>query len=147
MRSRLKDDTINALLITNKFYKKEKLLENQKDLAKQKLSSKPAKAAETTETVEANVQKSLTKNRQNIQRASLPNDKSKTAKGSPSIKTLFQKGPGKTKASHQPKAEMEANKKKKAKKENIWTAHANSDVSDSQLNDSNDSDETQIVYK
>ena len=25
---------------------------------------------------------------------------------------------------------MEANKKKKAKKENIWTAHANSDVSD-----------------
>ena len=108
---------------------------------------KPAKAAETTETVEANVQKSLTKNRQNIQRASLPNDKSKTAKGSPSIKTLFQKGPGKTKASHQPKAEMEANKKKNAKKENIWTADANSDVSDSQLNDSNDSDETQIVYK
>ena len=35
----------------------------------------------------------------------------------------------------------------KAKKENIWTADANSDVSDSQLNDSNDSDETQIVYK
>ena len=96
--------------------------------------SKPAKAAETTETVEAVVQKSSTKNRQNIQ--------SKTAKGSPSIKTLFQKGPGKTKASHQSKAEMEANKKKKAKKENIWTAHANSDVSDSQLNDS---DETQIV--
>ena len=81
-------------------------------------------------------------NWQNIQRTSLPNDKSKTAKGSPSIKTLFQKGPGKTKASHQSKAEMEANKKKKAKKENIWTAHANSDVSDSQLNDS---DETQIV--
>ena len=129
-------------MITNKFYKKEKLLENEKDLAKQKLSSKPAKAAETTETVEAVVQKSLTKNRQNIQRTSLPNDKSKTAKGSPSIKTLFQKGPGKTKAPHQSKAEMEANKKKKAKKENIWTAHANSDVSDSQLNDS---DETQIV--
>ena len=38
-------------MITNKFYKKEKLLENEKDLAKQKLSSKPAKAAETTETV------------------------------------------------------------------------------------------------
>ena len=56
---------------------------------------------------------------------------------------MFQKGPGKTKASHQPKTEMEANKKKKAKKENIWTA----DASDSQLNDSNDSDETQIVYK
>ena len=139
VRSRLNDDTLNALLITNKFYKKEKLLAKEKDLAKQKLSSKPAKAAETTETVEAVVQKSSTKNRQNIQ--------SKTAKGSPSIKTLFQKGPGKTKASHQSKAEMEANKKKKAKKENIWTAHANSDVSDSQLNDSNDSDETQIVYK
>ena len=57
---------------------------------------------------------------------------------------MFQKGPGKTKASHQSKVEMEANKKKKAKKESIWTAHANSDVSDSQLNDS---DETQIVYK
>ena len=57
---------------------------------------------------------------------------------------MFQKGPGKTKASHQPKAEMEANKKKKAWKKNIWTADANSDVSDSQLNDS---DETQIVYK
>ena len=142
--SRLNDDTLNALLITNKFYKKEKLLAKEKDLAKQKLSSKPAKAAETTETVEAVVQKSLTKNRQNIQRTSLPNDKSKTAKGSPSIKTLFQKGPGKTKASHQSKAEMEANKKKKAKKENIWTAHANSDVSDSQLNDS---DETQIVLE
>ena len=48
-------------MITNKFYRKEKLLENEKDLAKQKLSSKPAKAAETTETVEAVVQKSLTK--------------------------------------------------------------------------------------
>ena len=36
--------------ITNKFYRKEKLLENKKkDLAKQKLSSKPAKAAETVE--------------------------------------------------------------------------------------------------
>ena len=57
VRSRLNDDTLNALLITNKFYKKEKLLEKQKDLAKQKLSSKPAKAAETTETVEAAVQK------------------------------------------------------------------------------------------
>jgi hypothetical protein len=34
---------------------------------------------------------------------------------------------------------MEANKEKKAKKDNIWTADANSDVSDSQLNDSNDS--------
>ena len=43
---------------------------------------------------------------------------------------MFQKGPGKTKASHQPKAEMEANKKKNAEKENIR----------------NDSDETQIVY-
>ena len=134
-------------MITNKFYKKEKLLENEKDLAKQKLSSKPAKAAETTETVEAAVQKSLTQNRQNIPRSSRQNYKSKTAKVSPSIKTMFQKGPGKTKASHQPKAEMEANKKKKAKKENIWTADANSDVSDSQLNDSNDSDESQIVYK
>ena len=68
-------------MITNKFYKKEKLLENEKDLAQQKLSSKPAKATETTETVEAAVQK-----RQN--------DKSKTAKASPSIKTMFQKGPG-----------------------------------------------------
>ena len=104
-------DTLNALLITNKFYKKEKLLENEKDLAKQKLSSKPAKAAETTETVEAAVQKSLTQNQQNIPRSSRQNDKSKTAKASPSIKTMFQKGPGKTKASHQPKAEMEANKK------------------------------------
>ena len=44
---------------------------------------------------------------------------------------MFQKGPGKTKASHQPKAEMEANEKKKAKEENIWTADTNSDVSDS----------------
>ena len=40
--SRLNNDTLNALLITNKFYKKEKLLGNEKDLAKQKLSSKPA---------------------------------------------------------------------------------------------------------
>ena len=70
MHSRLNDNTLNALLITNKFYKKDKLLENEKDLAQQKLSSKPAKAAETTETVEAPVQK-----RQN--------DKSKTAKASP----------------------------------------------------------------
>ena len=121
--------------------------ENEKDLANEKLSSKPAKAAETTETVEAAVQKSLTQNWQNIPRSSRQNDKSKTAKASSSIKTIFQKGPGNTKASHQPKVEMEANKKKKAKKENIWTADANSDVSDSQLNDSNDSDETQIVYK
>ena len=58
----LNDDTLNALLITNKFYRKEKLLENEKDLAKQKLSSKPAKAAETTETVEAADQKTLTQN-------------------------------------------------------------------------------------
>jgi hypothetical protein len=42
---------------------------------------------------------------------------------------------------------VDANKKKKAKKENIWTPDANSNVSDSQLNDSNDFDETQIVYK
>ena len=97
------------------------------------------KNQKTTETAEAPVQKTLTQNRQNA--------KSKMAKSSHSIKTMFQKGPGKTKASHQSKAEMEANKKKKAKKENIWTADANSDVSDSQLNDSNDSDETQIVFK
>ena len=62
------------------------MLENAKDLAQQNLSSKPAKAAETTETVEAAVQKSLTQKQQN--------DKSKTAKASPSIKTMFQKGPG-----------------------------------------------------
>ena len=67
-------------MITNKFYRKEKLLENEKDLAKQKLSSKPAKAAETTETVEAAVQKTLTQNRQNIPRSSQQNDKSKIAK-------------------------------------------------------------------
>ena len=42
------------------FYKKEKMLEN--DLAKQKLSSNPAKAVEITETVEAAVQKTLTQN-------------------------------------------------------------------------------------
>ena len=66
-------------MITNKFYKKEKLLENEKDLAKQKLSSKPAKAAETTEKVEAAVQKILTQNRQNITRFSQQNDKSKIA--------------------------------------------------------------------
>ena len=60
---------------------------------------------------------------------------------------MFQKGSGKTKASHQPKAEMDANKKKNAKQENIWTADANSDVNDSQLNDSNDSDETQNHFK
>ena len=64
-------------MITNKFYKKEKLLENEKDLAKQKLSSKPAKAAET---VEADVQKTLTQNRQNVPRSSHQNDKSKITK-------------------------------------------------------------------
>ena len=58
-RCRLNDDTLNSLLITNKFYKKEKLLAKEKDLAKQKLSSKPAKAAETTETVEAGFKKDL----------------------------------------------------------------------------------------
>ena len=78
------------------------MLENEKDLAKQKLSSKPAKAAETTETFEAAVQKSLTQNWQNIPRSSQQNDRSKTDKTSPSIKTMFQKGPGKTKASYQP---------------------------------------------
>ena len=59
VHSRLNNDTLNALLITNKFYKKEKLLVKEKDLAKQKLSSKPAKAAETTETVEAGFKKDL----------------------------------------------------------------------------------------
>ena len=131
-------------MITNQFYKKEKFLENKKDLVNEKLPSKPAKAAETTETVEAAVQKSLTQNWQNIPRSSQQNDKSKTAKGSPSIKTLFQKVPGKSKAPHQSKAEMEANKKKKATEEYIWTTDANSDVSDSQLNNSN---ENWIVYK
>jgi hypothetical protein len=67
-------------LITNKFYKKEKLLENEKDLAKQKLSLKPAKAAETTETVEAAVQKSLTQIRQNIPRSSGKMTKAKQPK-------------------------------------------------------------------
>ena len=57
VHSRPNDDTLNALFITNKFYRKDKLLENEKDLATQKLSSKPAKAAETTETVEAAVKK------------------------------------------------------------------------------------------
>ena len=52
----LNDDTLSSLLITNKFYNQKKLLENEKDLANEKLSSKPAKAAETTETVEAVVQ-------------------------------------------------------------------------------------------
>ena len=56
------------------------MLENDKDLAKQKLSSKPTKAAETTETVEAAVQKTVTHNRQNIPRSSQQNDKSKIAK-------------------------------------------------------------------
>ena len=71
------------------------MLENEKDLANKKLSSKPAKAA---------VQKSLTQNWQNIPRSSQQNDKIKTAKASPTIKTMFQKWPGKTKASHQPNA-------------------------------------------
>ena len=53
------------------------MLENEKDIAKQNLSSKPA---ETTETVEAAVQKTLTQNRQNIPRSSQQNDKSKIAK-------------------------------------------------------------------
>ena len=55
------------------------------------MSSKPAKAAETTE---AAVQKSLTQKQENIQRSSRQNDESKTAKASPLIKTMFQKGPG-----------------------------------------------------
>ena len=76
----LNDDTLNALLIRNKFYKIEKLLENEKNLANEKLSSKPAKAAETTETVKAAVQKTLTQNRQNIPRSSQQNDKIKIAK-------------------------------------------------------------------
>ena len=97
------------------------MLENEKDLAKQKFSSKPAKASETTETVEAAVQKSSTQNRQNIPRSSRQNDKSKTAKVSPSIKTMFQKGPGKTKASHQPKAEMEANEKRRLRRKLKYT--------------------------
>ena len=49
-------------MITNQFYQKEKFLENKKDLVNEKLPSKPAKAAETTETVEAAVQKSLIQN-------------------------------------------------------------------------------------
>ena len=51
------------------------MLENEKDLEKQNLSSKPAKAAETSETVEAAVQKTLTQNRQNIPRSSQQNGK------------------------------------------------------------------------
>jgi hypothetical protein len=62
-----------VLLVTNKFYKKEKLLQNEKDLVKHKLSSKPqskpAKAAETA------VPKCLTQNRQNIPRSSWQNVK------------------------------------------------------------------------
>ena len=50
----------------------------KKNLAKQKLSSKPAKAADTTET--GAVQKFLTQNQQNIPRSSQQNDKSKIAK-------------------------------------------------------------------
>ena len=57
-------------------------------------------------------------------------DKSKMAKSSPSIKTMFQKGPGKTKASHQSKAEMEANKKKKAKKIKLPGGKLIYDISD-----------------
>ena len=68
------------------------MVENEKDLAKQNLSSKPTKASDTTETVEAAVQKSLTQNRQNTPRSLRQNDKSKTAKASQSIKTMFQKG-------------------------------------------------------
>ena len=64
-------------MITNKCCRKEKLLENEKDLEKQNLSSKPAKAAETSETVEAAVQKTLT---QNIPTSSQQNYKSKIAK-------------------------------------------------------------------
>ena len=56
------------------------MLENETDLEKQKLSSKPDKAAETTETVEPSVQKTLTQNRQNIPRSSQQNDKSKISK-------------------------------------------------------------------
>ena len=56
------------------------------EISKNQWRSTGGKAAETTETVEAAVQKSLTQKRQN--------DKSKTAKASPSIKTMFQKGPG-----------------------------------------------------
>ena len=74
---------LNALLITYEFYKKEKLLENEKDLAKQKFSSKPAKASETTETVEAAVQKSLTQNRQNIPRFSRHNEKKQNSQSEP----------------------------------------------------------------
>ena len=50
------------------------MLENKKDLAKQKLSSKSA------ETVEAAVQKTLPQNQQNIPRSSQQNDKIKIAK-------------------------------------------------------------------
>ena len=60
-----------------KFYKKKKLLENEKDLANEKLSSKPA---ETIKTVEAAVQKTLTQNWQNIPKSSQQNDKGKIAK-------------------------------------------------------------------
>ena len=76
MRSRLDDITLNAILITNKFYKKDKLLENEKDLANEKLSPKPANAAETTETFEAAAQKSLTQNWQNIPRSPQQNRQS-----------------------------------------------------------------------
>ena len=94
----LYDDTLNALLITNKFYKKEKLLQNKKDLLKQKLSSKPqSNPAKAAETAEAAVPKSLTQNqqiiprssRQNVPRSSTQNNKSKTAKVSSSIKSTL----------------------------------------------------------
>ena len=64
-------------MITNQLYKKEKFLENKKDLVNEKLPSKPAKAAETTETVEAAVHKTLTQHRQSMPRSSQDNDKSK----------------------------------------------------------------------
>ena len=40
---------------------------------------------------------------------------------------------------------MEDTEEKKAKKDNIWTADANSDVSDCQLVESDNSDEIQLV--
>ena len=52
--------------------------------------------------------------------------------------TMFQKAPRTSTASHQHKAETETNMEKKAKKDNIWTADANSDVSHSQLNNSDE---------
>ena len=80
-------------MITNKFYKKEKLLENEKYLAKQKLTSKAAMAAETTGTVGAAVQKTLTQNQQNIPRSSQQNDKSKIAKPPFYLQRIFWHSP------------------------------------------------------